>query len=538
MEDVGNYEKALDSIFGNIGAETRKALESDDGFEPLYINPEEQAEKKKFRKKGTAQESPKEEKQEPQKEIPGILEYYEDKKSFLEQLPQAFIEPEEKMYERDAADGIEMDPGFITDFVNTTRGMEIPTLFVIWGALWAVSTALSREAWLKWYPKQLWPNLYVLTVAPPGLCHKSTAMDIAKSALEKMVDFMPDTATKFRKETNYITGKCTSDALLMSLAPAVRTFVDMSESSIHTVDRGSHVALAISELAMFLGKQQYNINLVTTLTDLYDCKDSDSEVTRSRGVEPLRNVYVTFCGATTPDSLKSSIPEEALGGGFLSRLVVVYQDLPTKICPIPMAMFGYPTPESLPEKLAWISYNMQGEFYLTPEAMDFYSKWYHSWKKSMFENMAAESAADNRRDTLLLRLALLMRAQEYRPGRDITLKNIECAKNILDYTLRTARPATEDLGMNEYTRFLNGMRRYISKRGSVQRVFLQRNMSARGCKVNDFNQLIQQLFLEDFITIEMNGQKLQTSSGSSKEIYSLTEYGREKAAKEGQRWKD
>jgi len=524
MSEKENFDANLERMFSQLNG-----IEEDTGFTPMYDPPEQK------RVRGKRGDSP--EKEVPAVEVPGVLEFYEEKKLFLEQLPKAFIEPEKKLYDLDAADGIKINPGFITDFINTTRGMEIPTLFTIWGALWAISTALCREAWLKWYPKQLWPNLYVLTVAPPGLCHKSTAMDIAKSALEKMVDYMPDSATKFRKGTNYITGKCTSDALLMSLAPAVRTFVDMQEESIMTVDRGSHVALAISELAMFLGKQQYNINLVTTLTDLFDCKDSDSEVTRSRGVEPLRNVYVTFCGATTPDSLKSSIPEEALGGGFLSRLVVVYQDIPTKICPFPMAMFGYPTPDDLPAKLAWISHNMVGEFYLTPEAVEYYTKWYHEWKKSMFDSMTADSASEFRRDTLLLRMALLIRAQEYRPGTEITLQNIETAKQILDYTLRTSRPATEDLGMNEYTRYLNTIRRFIAKRGAVQRVYVQRAMSARGCKAQEFDLLIQQLFLEDFIAIELDGKALNCTSRTSKEIYTLTQYGRERAEKEGQKWK-
>jgi hypothetical protein len=536
-----DYENQVDKLFSEVQFDPH----DDTGYEPIYepeTNGVEEAKKRRRRKKnpdavGTDDDAPTPPAP-PKEDPPGILTIDEDKLTALEAVPTLFVEPEEKAYSRDEADLIVPAGGFVQDYVNTARGMEIPSLFMIWGALWTVSTALAREAWLEWYPKPLWPNLYVLFVAPPGLCHKSTAMDIGKNALEKMLEHLPDSISQFRKGTNYVTGKCTSDALLMSLAPARRAFVDMEESRVQQVERGSHVALAISELAMFLGKQQYNVNLVTTLTDLFDCKDSDAEVTRARGVEPLKNVYVTFCGATTPDSLKTSIPEEALGGGFLSRLLIAYQDMPTKICSRPKALKGYPTPDTLPPKLAWIAHHAKGEYYLTDEADKYYDSWYHQWKQGMFASLAAESASDFRRDTLLLRLALLIRAQEYRHGRDITVENLETAKKLLDFTLRTARPATEDLGMNEYTRFLNIIRRTIGKRGAVQRVELQRMMSARGCRVTDFNVLIQQLVLEDAISIELDGKSLSCSANSGKEIYKLTEYGLERAKKEGVKWAD
>jgi hypothetical protein len=446
--------------------------------------------------------------------------------ALLSEPPVPFVEPEgEKPYIRDILDGMLPKPGFITDFVNTGRGMESPTLFFVWNSLWLLSTILKREAWLQWYPNKLWPNLYVLLVAPPALCRKSSSMVIANELLRALPQCLPSTVEAYAKTSQVITGKTTPEGLLNSLAPDQKVFLSQKNGSqsMITVDKGSQIALSISELAVFLGKQQYNSGMVTLLTDLFDCKDKDSEITRGNGLKPLKDIYITLFGAITPDGMKSSIPEEAFGGGFMSRVVIAYQDTPTKIYPIPKPVPGYPVWQDLTFRLAWIAKHAKGEYYLTSEAEDYYARWYRAWKASLF-SVPDNQNKDNRIDSLILRVALLMRVQEYREGNDITLENIQDARKLLEYTSRTGEHALENVGATAYGQSYNTIKRFIIKRGACTRRELSQYMSSRGIKADEITSVIDQLTVEGVISISTGttpSLMLDRSINSGKEVYSV-----------------
>jgi len=450
----------------------------------------------------------------------------------LRRTPVAFIEPHEVVYEQDHMDNLLPGPGFITDFINTSRGMEVPTLLMLWGAIWTLSTMLGRHAWLKWYPKKLWPNMYILVVAPPGLCKKSTALDVGQDMIPKAIALLPSNLEQFRKQSVFITGKATSDGILGSLAPEERIFLNPEASTIRSVNRGSKASFVVGELTQLLNKQQYNVNLVTTLTNLYDCKDEDSEITRARGKEPLKDIYVTFIGATTPSNIRTSLPEEALGGGFLSRTVTVFQDVPTKIYSIPRALDGYPTPDELVPRLAWIAHHAVGEYELSPEAFTIYDEQYRRWKDRIFNNVVSEVSGETRYDVILLKLAMLIRVAEYRKGNQISADNIRSAIRILDYTISGSKAATEDIGMNDYARWMNTFKRMMERRGSETRARLQRSLSARGCKVSEFDMIVSQLVSEDRIIITLNGSKILNSQRNGAEVYTLTPFELERLRKE------
>jgi len=451
-----------------------------------------------------------------------FYEYDQAKAAALALPPVAFVEPRPIAYLTDYADELLPAPGFVTDFVNTSRGMEVPTLFMLWGALGAVSSILARHAWLQWYPEKLWPNLYTVLVALPGLCTKSTALNMQRKLVQAVPELLPSNIEEFEKTLPIMTGKATSDGILGALAPEERIFVVPETNSLKFVKRGSKAVFNISELTTFMNKQQYNASLISTMTALYDCQDEDSELTRARGKEPLRDIYVTFTAGTTPDHLKTSIPEEALGGGFMSRTVVVYQDIPAKIYPIPLQLEGYPSPDDIAPRLAWIAHNAKGEYYLSKEALMLYSLEYRNWKQRLIDNVSSETAGETRYAIILLKVAMLLRVQEYRLGNEISEQNVRDAIRILSFTQSNSKSVTDDIGLNDYTRWLNAFKRIVARKGTVQRSWVQARLSAKGCRVEQLDSIIHQLATEDYIVIECNGQRLLHSSSTGKETYSLT----------------
>lgn len=448
---------------------------------------------------------------------PGVAE-------LLSTAPVAFIEPEEKPYLTDVVDGMLPRPGFLTDFVNTGRGMESPTLFFVWNALWLLSTVLKREAWLRWYPNKLYPNIYALLVAPPALCRKSSSMHIATNLLKELPNCLPTSVDSYKKTSQLVTGKTTPEGLLETLAPEEKIFLQRgaegTADKMIKVNKGSQLALSVSELAVFLGKQQYNSGLVTLLTDLFDCKDSDSEITRGKGSKELKDIYVTLFGAITPDGMKMSIPEEAFGGGFMSRVIIAYQDTPTKVYPIPKAMPDYPVWQDLCYKLAWIAMNATGEYYLTEEAEIYYATWYRAWKAALFSNPDGQHR-DNRIDSLILRVALLLRVQEYRDGQEITVENVKDAQRLLEYTVHSGRYAMDDIGATAYGQSYNTIKKYLLKKGQTTRKELSQYMSCRGIVATEITSVVEQLAVEGVLTMSINSTLLDRSTGQGKEVYSI-----------------
>jgi len=440
----------------------------------------------------------------------------------LSETPVGFHEPEHKPYTVDVVDKIIQanmpEPGFLTDFINVGRGMESPTLFFAWNALWLLSTVLTREAWLRWFPKPLYPNLYVLLVAPPSLCRKSSSMSIANDLLRELPKYMPDTLNAYKKKVRIIAGKATAEGILGALFPQERTFY--TDRQMIKVEKGSQAALSISEFAVFLGKQQYNSGLVTLLTALFDSADADSELTRGRGDKLLKDIYVTLMGGVTPDGLRLSIPEEAFGGGFMSRVILAYQDVPTKIYAIPKRFDGYPTIDDLYYKLAWIAVHAQGEYYLTEEAEAYYTEWYIKWKEELF-GKGMEKKEEFRFDNLLLRVAMLLRVQEYREGRDIQIWHIKLAQKLLEYTLRQGKRATEDVGAGQFMMVYNAVKRKIEREGTVVRSRLLSSLSGRGFSATQITEVIDQLVQEGFIKIRLQGHLLDQSSRNGAEMYEL-----------------
>jgi hypothetical protein len=449
-----------------------------------------------------------------------------ENKAKLSVPPTAFVEPVEKPYPQDMVDHILTNnmaaPGFLTDFINVGRGMESPTLFFAWNCLWLLSTVLTREAWLRWFPKPLYPNLYVLLVAPPSLCRKSSSMTLANDLLRELPNYMSDTLRAYQKSVRIITGKATSEGILGSLFPQERTFY--GNSQMITVSKGSQAAFSISEFAVFMGKQQYNQGLVTLLTGLFDSADVDAELTRGRGDKKLKDIYVTLMGGATPDGLRLSIPEEAFGGGFMSRVILAFQDVPIKIYSMPKRFQGYPTMEDLYYPLAWIATNAKGEYYLDTEAEEYYDNWYRKWKAELFDK-GMDKKEEFRFDNLLLRTAMLMRVQEYRPGTDINLWHVKVAQKLLEYTLRQSKRATEDVGAGQYLTTYNAVKRKIERSGSIARRELLPAMSSRGISATQVSEVLNQLKQEGYIKIRLGGNEIDEATSNGAELYMVNQGG-------------
>src|SRR5690606_35947248 len=127
------------------------------------------------------------------------------------------------------------------------------------------------------------------------------------------------------------------------------------------------------ELSVFLG--QGDIAYLASLTDWYDSKDDWEYETVGRGKDSLQGLCLTFCGGTAPDWIQSMLPQEAIGGGFTSRIVFIVEDKKKHIVPeYEMDEEAIELGNKLRRDLERIG-NLRGAMTFTDTAKELYKTW-------------------------------------------------------------------------------------------------------------------------------------------------------------------
>lgn len=212
----------------------------------------------------------------------------------------------------------ELSGSWLDHYLVYTENSESPTSYHTWCGLSVIAGALQRKVWLKWgLGRVIYPNLYTVLVGPSGRTRKGVAIGIAKDFLKQIpsVSVVPESSS----------GR---QAMIQAMKRASTTFQDLNDGKIRF---HCSVTAFSEELSVFLG--QGDIAYLSNLTDWYDSKDDWEYETIVRGKDSLQGLCVNLMGGTAPDWIQSMIPQEALGGGFTSRIIFIVEEVKRKIVP-------------------------------------------------------------------------------------------------------------------------------------------------------------------------------------------------------------
>ena len=177
----------------------------------------------------------------------------------------------------------------------------------------------------------------------------------------------------------------TREALIRKMKNSTANFVDPQTKLVHY---HSSYTIFSEELSVFLG--QSNVKFLADLTDWYDCKDKWTyETKNSGGEETINGMCLNLLGATAADWLVSILPQEAIGGGFTSRVIFVAEENKRKTIPE-----HTPTKREMLLKTALVEdlehvANLAGQFIFTPDARDTYTSWYSETEQLMGKGVFA-----------------------------------------------------------------------------------------------------------------------------------------------------
>lgn len=243
---------------------------------------------------------------------------------------------------------------WIRTYIQHTKKHEAPELFHLWCAVAAIAAALERKVWTRLMLEKLYPNMYIILVAPPGRCRKNSAISVASKLVGQL------------KGVSLCSEKITPEALIHSLS--------RSESSYHIDTRlytHSSLTSVAKELDTFFSCNPEG--MLELLTDIFDSQSHDhwTYETKTSGTDEIRGVWFNLLAGTTPSFFAKPIIRAGIGGGFTSRCIFVYQDKRrgrSLECDNSLE-------SELADGLAKI-HKMQGEFRKTTEAKKFFDDWY------------------------------------------------------------------------------------------------------------------------------------------------------------------
>lgn len=244
-----------------------------------------------------------------------------------------------------------------------TSKTESAKQFHRWVGISAIASVLQRKVWLKFGMFKVFPNMYIVLTADPGVARKTQAIRIGQEFLSEIPDvkLSPDS--------------CSARQLFCDLEEAIKV-EEMPDGKLYP-----HCSLTVSsdEFESFLGDKKTNTEMITILTNMYDCKSGPyKHKTKHSGKNNIENPYLNLIAGTTPSSLAESFPIKAIGGGLGTRIIFVWaydRDHAE----------AYPEEGGDPELKQKLIHDLSimardyGEKRYSPEARKWWDDWYNSY---------------------------------------------------------------------------------------------------------------------------------------------------------------
>jgi hypothetical protein len=234
---------------------------------------------------------------------------------------------------------------------------EAPRPFWLWAGIFTINAALQRRVWVRYGLRNVYPNIYLTIIAPPGE-RKGDPPKLAKKILEKIdIPVAVDSSSK--------------RSMTQELAETARKEQYVYEGKSLPM---ASMAIVSEEFSTLLAVDPKGI--IELLTDLYDSPDVWKYKTSGKGEDYLYRVCTSLFVVTTPTWFMNNLPQEAIGGGFTSRNIIISEGKRHKSVPWPTE-----PNEVLFNKLILdlkLIKNIVGEVAPTPEAKNFFIDWYNT----------------------------------------------------------------------------------------------------------------------------------------------------------------
>ena len=396
-----------------------------------------------------------------------------------------------------------------------TKGTESPRLFYWWSGVSILAGALQRRVHLsQGILRKLYPNFYVILVAPPG-GRKDQPVDIAGRFLRSI-------------KVNIIHGTTTPEGLMFQLQKSPKPLKREERKDVLTDAKKQFFVpecigfIQAAELSSLFGKRNYVDDLIKFLTDSWDCHDFWDYTTKTGGKVPINKLYINLLGASNPEWLGQCFREDAFGGGFMGRTIFIYQD---KFgCVPPSKLVKTPEQEhlelGLQVDLDSIS-RLKGVMRFDEETGIFLDNWYIKQKRHPSGRLVRYSQTKH---VHVLKLAMILSVST---GDDLIVRkhHVERALKMLSGTERGMKKAFAYVGVTNEARVAQIILDFIEGHGGrVHQVALTRHVRKFIRSKKELQGILEILSASRMVTVEIDPKDKKVS------VFKLTQaYAKERA---------
>ena len=360
-----------------------------------------------------------------------------------------------------------------------TSLLESPDSYHLWCAMSMVAAVTERKVWLDLGYFKYYPNLYICLVGPAGACRKTAAINTATNLIKHL------------PEVKVSANSTTRESLIKVMQESEGDFEHAGEHHLH-----SSITVVSTELAVFLGHG--NNDLLAFLTDLFDAPDKWTYKTKHMGTDEIMGAWLNFLAATTPTWLVGAVPMEAIGGGFTSRVIFVVEEKVRFRNPFPVL-----TPELMEVRKDLqhdleVMGNYKGPMTLSPEAMDFYTKWYIEGNTKIDDSRF--HGYSERRHVHLLKVGMVVALAQDSP-KVLELSHLKEALSMISAIEGRMVQAFGAAGRSPVAEDISTILKYVEAVGVISKKKLQR-YTCRDVSPRAFSEVIQMLTDVGYLKIE------------------------------------
>jgi hypothetical protein len=289
---------------------------------------------------------------------------------------------------------------WIDSYLKFLENTEPAIRFHRWTAISVILGTLRKKVFLELGRIKVFPNMYIVFVAEPGIARKSQAISFGLRFLREIPDVVCSAEA------------ITREALLCDLEGSAMDEA-MPDGTIY-----KHCSLNITskEFETFIGQKKDNTKMIVLLTDLYDAEELPWKYrTKNSGSNVIPSVFINLLAATTPDSLASCLPSTAIGGGLTSRILFVWASRKAKKVPRPFETEEEKILGEMLQKDLYVISRIAGTYTFSREAAEWWDTWYDNYDESSKDRKCKDRAFSSwysRKPMMILKTAMACSAAE------------------------------------------------------------------------------------------------------------------------------
>ncbi len=385
---------------------------------------------------------------------------------------------------------LNLQNSFLQEYLEYVEETETPRIMHVWAALTGVGACLGRRVQLPFGITDIYANMFVLLVGPPGV-RKSTAINLMQKRLRKStkVRFAPEDTAGARQGLIIALENKDEEAdekekEALEAAAATLDLEQLNGYNITIDNRDAHVMFAVaSEFSSFIGHNA--IDMVTFLNKMWDGESYDYKIRTVRHL--LHNPLLSVIGGTTPTNISTTLPAAAIGHGFTSRVILVHANKKYKKVPRPPEL-DRTIEKQIDDTFSYLSNTFDGDMKETDGAIKLIDELYDVEIKL---NDPRFIYYVDRRQQHLLKLSVILAAA--RRNKNIEKQDVEEANLLLTYTERFMPDALGEYGLSPLSTAKQKMLEFIQHaKGPVTTDILWVVMN-RDMKAVDFRNSLMEL---------------------------------------------